>query len=210
MKKLALLFLLLILFSANQVSAVKAVDTDGDGLSDEIELKLGTDIQFIDTDGDGYKDGEEVVNGYNPLMGNNDQSLGRRVEVDLNTQQMKYYLNNILIGTAPVSTGKIGTETPTGKFAIIRKLPVYRYVGPGYDLPNTKWNLEFKRSFYLHGAYWHNQFGVRPMSHGCVNLRTVDAEKLYYWVNPEATGNITRVTSDNPGTKITIHGEAPL
>ncbi|EKD43405.1 MAG: hypothetical protein ACD_72C00291G0003 [uncultured bacterium] len=200
MKKLALLFLLLILFSANQVSAVKAVDTDGDGLSDEIELKLGTDIQFIDTDGDGYKDGEEVVNGYNPLMGNNDQSLGRRVEVDLNTQQMKYYLNNILIGTAPVSTGKIGTETPTGKFAIIRKLPVYRYVGPGYDLPNTKWNLEFKRSFYLHGAYWHNQFGVRPMSHGCVNIGYKDAEKIYKFLK---VGDSVKVTGKTPRRAIT-------
>jgi lipoprotein-anchoring transpeptidase ErfK/SrfK len=200
MKKLVLLFLLLILFSANQVSAVKAVDTDGDGLSDEIELKLGTDIQFIDTDGDGYKDGEEVVNGYNPLMGNNDQSLGRRVEVDLNTQQMKYYLNNILIGTAPVSTGKIGTETPTGKFAIIRKLPVYRYVGPGYDLPNTKWNLEFKRSFYLHGAYWHNQFGVRPMSHGCVNIGYKDAEKIYKFLK---VGDSVKVTGKTPHRAIT-------
>lgn len=65
-------------------------DTDGDGLKDEDEKILGTDINNTDTDGDGlfdreevmvyntdplnsdtdndgYKDGEEVDKGYNPL-----------------------------------------------------------------------------------------------------------------------------------------------
>lgn len=195
MKKLILLFLMSILFTVHPVSAAVIVDSDKDGLGDEIELKLGTDILDVDSDGDSYSDGEEVFNGYNPLVGENNQAVGRRVEVDLNTQQMKYYFNNILIGTAPVSTGKIGTDTPTGKFAIIRKLPVYRYVGPGYDLPNTKWNLEFKRSFYLHGAYWHNQFGIRPMSHGCVNIGYKDAEKIYKFLK---VGDNVKITGKTP------------
>ena len=37
-----------------------AVDTDGDGLSDEEELRIGTDPKNPDTDGDGLTDGEEV------------------------------------------------------------------------------------------------------------------------------------------------------
>lgn len=41
-------------------------DSDNDGLSDEEEIKYGTDINNPDTDGDGYLDGEEVRNGYNP------------------------------------------------------------------------------------------------------------------------------------------------
>lgn len=70
--------------SVNQI-----IDTDGDGLTDEQEITLGTNIQSTDsdsdglfdfeevkiyktdplnadTDGDGYKDGEEVGAGYNP------------------------------------------------------------------------------------------------------------------------------------------------
>ncbi|MDO8667952.1 MAG: hypothetical protein Q7K35_02525 [bacterium] len=42
-------------------------DTDGDGLSDPDELnKYFTDPRKPDTDGDGYGDGDEVKNGFNP------------------------------------------------------------------------------------------------------------------------------------------------
>jgi len=43
------------------------VDTDGDGLTDEEEIALGTDPFKTDTDGDGYDDGEEVSAGTDPL-----------------------------------------------------------------------------------------------------------------------------------------------
>ncbi len=43
------------------------VDSDGDGLSDEEELTLGTDPLNPDTDGDGLKDGIEVRAGTDPL-----------------------------------------------------------------------------------------------------------------------------------------------
>ena len=42
-------------------------DTDGDGLADNLEVALGTDINSIDTDEDGFTDGEEVRSGHNPL-----------------------------------------------------------------------------------------------------------------------------------------------
>ncbi|MCK5510667.1 hypothetical protein KAI65_03945, partial [Candidatus Parcubacteria bacterium] len=43
------------------------IDSDGDGLADDTEERIGTDKNNIDSDGDGYNDGEEVKNGYNPL-----------------------------------------------------------------------------------------------------------------------------------------------
>ena len=43
------------------------IDSDGDGLADDTEERIGTDKNNIDSDDDGYNDGEEVKNGYNPL-----------------------------------------------------------------------------------------------------------------------------------------------
>jgi hypothetical protein len=44
-------------------------DTDGDGLTDDMERIIGTDPNQADTDGDGLPDGLEVLNGQNPLDG---------------------------------------------------------------------------------------------------------------------------------------------
>lgn len=179
-KTFILLFLFVYFFGfASRVLAAELSDVDGDGLNDDLEFKLGTDPNDPDTDKDGYQDGEEVSNGFNPLLGSANRDVARRVEVNKNTQQMKYFFNDVEVGQIPVSTGVIGLDTPNGEFKINRKIPVVHYKGPGYDLPNTKWNLEFKKSFYLHGAYWHKQFGIKPMSHGCVNIAYDGAEKIY-------------------------------
>lgn len=46
-------------------------DSDGDGLCDSDELRLGTDPLNPDTDGDGMSDGDEVLLGTDPLVKNN-------------------------------------------------------------------------------------------------------------------------------------------
>jgi len=45
---------------------VLMMDSDSDGLPDDIEKRIGTDPYLADTDGDGYSDAEEIRNGYNP------------------------------------------------------------------------------------------------------------------------------------------------
>lgn len=49
------------------VSPAPPTDTDGDGLSDDEERRIGTDPLNPDTDGDGYRDGDEVAAGTSPL-----------------------------------------------------------------------------------------------------------------------------------------------
>src|SRR6185436_20489494 len=48
--------------------ATTARDTDGDGLADAAERRLGTDPDRRDTDGDGLPDGWEVSFGLNPRL----------------------------------------------------------------------------------------------------------------------------------------------
>lgn len=204
--KLAYLTFIIILslyfFPAKLVlAAVEDPDSDKDGLADAIEVLLGADPTNPDSDGDGYKDGEEVNSGYNPLAGNKDKSLKRRVEVDLSRQQLYYYMDDVKIGTIPVSTGLLRMPTPTGEFKIMRKVPIIDYIGPGYNLPNTKWNLEFKRHYYLHGAYWHNQFGKKPMSHGCVNIAYKNAEKLYKFLD---AGDEVKIFGKTPRSNVAL------
>lgn len=49
-------------------SKILKPDTDNDGLTDDLEIVYGTDLNNPDTDGDGYLDGEEVKNGYDPFV----------------------------------------------------------------------------------------------------------------------------------------------
>lgn len=43
------------------------LDSDNDGLTDQLEAYYGTDPRNPDTDGDGYLDGQEMQTGHNPL-----------------------------------------------------------------------------------------------------------------------------------------------
>lgn len=144
----------------------------------------------------------------------------KRIEVDLTTQHLYAYEGNNLVYDFLVSTGKWG-QTPTGTFNIWIKLRYTRMVGGNkalgtyYNLPNVPFTMYFynetipkTRGFGIHGAYWHNNFG-HPMSHGCINMRIEDVEKLYYWAHPSSKTNTTYADKDNPGTKIIIYGTAP-
>ncbi len=134
-----------------------------------------------------------------------DVSGQKRIDIDLATQTLTAYQDDDVFLKTLVSTGK-WSRTPTGEFTIWTKFRATRMSGGQgndyYNLPNVPFVMFFYndqiargRGFSLHGTYWHNNFG-HPMSHGCVNMRTVDAEKIYYW----ADGS----------TKINIYGQAPL
>jgi thiol-disulfide isomerase/thioredoxin len=66
-RKVALSFV-----AATALGLVGCVDSDGDGLSNSEENKLGTDPDVADTDGDGLLDGEEVELGIDPTLADTD------------------------------------------------------------------------------------------------------------------------------------------
>ena len=142
----------------------------------------------IDSDNDGYSDEVELQAGYDP-MSTDKTPLPKSIKVSIKEQKIRYFTGNYLVKEIKVSTGLAKMPTPRGEFTIEKKLPLVHYFGVGYDFPNTKWNMRFKfrrgGSYYIHGAYWHHNFG-RPMSHGCVNVSYKDMEELYAFA-PEGT-----------------------
>jgi hypothetical protein len=52
---------------AQSVPVVIVIDSDQDGLPDDMEKRFGTNPNNNDSDGDGYLDGEEVKENFNPL-----------------------------------------------------------------------------------------------------------------------------------------------
>jgi len=164
---------------------MKEFDIDKDGLNDDWELKLGSNPLIADTDGDGYKDGDEVEMGFSPT--NKERvKVDKKIMIDVANFDLSYYYGSVMLDSFKVSTGTKYMPTPRGEFTVLDKVPSKNYGGNGFDfyLPNTKWNLHFTTKYwryYIHGAYWHNLFGIKNVSHGCVNVAYKDMERLYNW-----------------------------
>ncbi len=107
---------------------------------------------------------------------------GRWIDVNLSRQRLTAYQGNTPVFSALISGGLPRTPTVVGRFKVNTKLRATRMRGPGYDLPNVPYTMYFYKGYAIHGTYWHNNFG-RPMSHGCVNMRTADAAWLFNWAS---------------------------
>jgi hypothetical protein len=53
----------------------------------------------------------------------------------------------------------------------------------GFELRDVPWIQYFASGYALHGAYWHDVFGI-PRSHGCINLAPIDARIVFRWTDP--------------------------
>ena len=113
----------------------------------------------------------------------------RWIDVDISAQQVIAYEGNTPIRTFIVSTGVAAHPTVIGRFHIYVKLRYDLMTGPGYYLPNVPYVMYFYQGYSLHGTYWHHNFGT-PMSHGCVNMYTPDAEWIYYWASVGTLVNV--------------------
>ncbi len=103
---------------------------------------------------------------------------GREIIIDLSEQRIYAYEDGRLVRSVIVSTGLPATPTVQGNFTAQRKYVAQTMTGPGYYLPDVPYVVYFYAGYALHGTYWHDNFG-QPMSHGCVNLPTPEAEWFY-------------------------------
>ncbi len=150
------------------------------------------------------------------------------IEVNLTSQTLIAYENgnsvfqtNISSGIpgSPGGPGELPTTTPSGKFAILDKVPAkhmgYSYFGSqttgnlladvdNYVLPGIPWTSFFTpQGHAFHGTYWHENFG-QPMSHGCINMRSNESNWLFRWAKPNHTDQAAS-NHGGLGTMVEIH-----
>jgi lipoprotein-anchoring transpeptidase ErfK/SrfK len=118
---------------------------------------------------DGDAQPESVVVSPLPPSNVNAAPGERWIDVNLTTQSLTAYEGDQPVLTTYISSGAWPHLTVTGQFQVYIRYQSQDMNGfrLGYD-------------FALHGTYWHNNFGY-PMSHGCVNMKTADAQWLFNW-----------------------------
>lgn len=106
-------------------------------------------------------------------------------EVDLDDQHVYLYINGECVVSTDCVSGKAidsGRFTPDGTYYLLyRKSPAV-LKGEDYESPVTYW-MPFNGGIGFHDASWRSRFGgeiyLTAGSHGCINLPTSAAKKLY-------------------------------
>jgi hypothetical protein len=135
------------------------------------------------------------------------------IHINLEQQTLVAYLGDEPVYATLVSSGLEGHATPTGLFDVRAKYVAETMsdLGPEagddrYKIEDVPWTQYFSGSLALHGAFWHDRFGL-PRSHGCVNLAPLDAHRLFdhTWpAVPEGWHGVTTDGTDLVGSKILI------
>lgn len=115
------------------------------------------------------------------------------IDINLSTQTLTALEGQTPIYRALVSTGVWDTPTVVGTYNIYVKYEKADMSGgsgvSAYNLKDVPYVMYFHGDYGIHGTYWHTNFG-QPMSHGCVNLHTLDAQWLFNWA-PVGTKVVT-------------------
>lgn len=104
-------------------------------------------------------------------------------------------------------------RTPTGTWRIYVKHLTDTMDGDGtaagdlpYSIEDVPYVMYFHKSYALHGAFWHANYGVE-MSHGCINLAPLDAKYLFFFATPTLVpgSHGAWATETRPGSLVQVH-----
>jgi len=121
---------------------------------------------------------------------------GRKwIDVSILRQALVAYEGGQPVFATLVSTGADGLGDPKETHSTVRGVFVIHTkhvtatmdgdeVGDQFDLRDVPYVQYFTEGYAIHGAYWHDEFGV-PRSHGCVNVSPQDAAWLFAWTEPQ-------------------------
>jgi len=110
--------------------------------------------------------------------------------VDLSDQRMYVYLDEQLVYTFPVSSGRGKYGTPTGRWNAYWLSPKHR--SRKYNNAPMPWAVFFHEGYAVHGTTDLRNLG-RPASHGCIRLHPDNARTFFKLV--EASGKESTLVS---------------
>ena len=118
-------------------------------------------------------------------------------DVDLGEQVVVAYSNDTPVYATITSSGREPNHTPLGNYPVWGKATAITMKSQEYDdvpyyVNKVPWVMFFQAHNALHGAYWHDRFGVKK-SHGCVNLAPKDARAIFDWLEPALPAGWTSV-----------------
>ncbi len=147
-----------------------------------------------------------------PAWGSNGEKW---IDINVTKQTLALYEGTKAVYATLVSTGEAGLSDPTKSTAT--KRGIYRIhtkhisvtmdsdeVGEEFELRDVPYVQYFESSYALHGAYWHDRFGI-PKSHGCINLAPEDARRIFFWTEPTLPAGWHGVLLPLKGTVLFVH-----
>jgi lipoprotein-anchoring transpeptidase ErfK/SrfK len=107
-------------------------------------------------------------------------------KVDLSSQKMRVIVNGRTEHVWPISSGRKGYRTPTGRYSPKR---MHReYYSKKYNGSPMPYSIFFRGGYAVHGTNYVKRLG-RPASHGCIRLKTTHARQLYNLVRAHGRKN---------------------
>ena len=160
--------------------------TGGSTISSEVTY-YGQKVNQSGLTNDIYKCLTELKSGTRtaPYHAKSDKPYGGSyVEIDLSAQKLWLYVNGERLLTTKLVSGSVAEHccTPTGVYSIYAKQTDRYLTGADYRSFVHYW-MPFLGGYGLHDASWRSSFGgdiyLYDGSHGCVNLPSSAAKKIY-------------------------------
>lgn len=139
----------------------------------------------------------------------------RWLDIDIRSQSLVAYEGKRAVYATLVSTGtgflgdpETTHATPRGVFSVFAKHVSTKMTGDElggeYRIDDVPYVQYFHKSYALHGAFWHDDFG-HVHSHGCVNLAPADAAWVFEFTGPELPKGWHGAYVASGGTTVFIH-----
>ncbi|MCS6912560.1 MAG: L,D-transpeptidase [Myxococcales bacterium] len=134
--------------------------------------------------------------------------VGRWIDVDVGEQTLVAYEGDRPIFATLISSGR-AVPTPLGNYPVWAKVTSITMKSQPYDdkayfVNKVPWVLFFQAHNAIHGAYWHDRFGVSK-SHGCINVSPLDARYLFEWLPPALPHGWVAVRPVDLRESVTVH-----